>query len=567
MKNQHIVAELNKELSERFQLPADKIKMFIAGIIAELYILLKGGTGTGKSTLSKAIADFFGNCACDLTADGNGELVIEGGNGYRVQGTVGTQSSSFLGGLDVAKMTQGVRQVVFRKFLAHQIRFVDEAGRFNPYVWADLAQVLAEQEVTIEGVTLKLPRRGVFLFTMNPPSQRDPANMDLPPFAYSRIDMKLSLPAPSVSGNRKIIKRQGVNHNPMPRKYTPTDLQSIWDEVKTVKLDLAAEVALAAMVRSTSFCEKGGPEADKNQVIEAGMFPAVCNNCDHTKGMCCSQSTPLDSRVIDSCIGLAQALCYIDGRDTVTEKDILAAMPAVSEHRLFFPNQQVVNKEVHAREFTNAMYAAASSCIEVARNPAKVTKKRLEEIRAQKNPLVNEILDDFEAELKAEFAKVRSNLGTMSSAELKRAKEHLDDADAKLVEQMIQLRSTVTLNVTGDMDDPFIRDLFTSPEGEPFITDDASWCDLMEDGMATRTMEGITVRCEIGVFMVDFTSPEEADLFTVKCLQSDLVSVVDCYEPIHKELLKAGIIAKPEKTTSSVSPMATAFTADQGKLF
>lgn len=67
--------------------------------------------------------------------------------------------------------------------------------------------------------------------------------------------------------------------------------------------------------------------------------------------------------------------------------------------------------------------------------------------------------------------------------------------------------------------------------------------------------------------MVDFTSPEEADLFTAKCLQSDLVSVADCYEPIHKELLKAGIIAKPEKTTSSASPMATAFTADQGKLF
>lgn len=566
-KKSHIAQELIQELSTRFQFSdASTLKFMVAGIIAELYILLKGGTGTGKSTISKAIAEFFGNAACDLSADNAGNL-IEGGNGYRVQGTIGTQSASFLGGLDVAKMTQGLRQVVFRKFLTFPIRFVDEAGRFNPYVWADLAQVLAEQEVTIEGVTMRLPRRGVFLFTMNPPSPRDPANIDLPPFAYSRIDMKLSLPAPSVSGNRKIIKRQGVNHNPMPRKYTTDDLTYIWDEVKTVKLDLSAEIALAAMVRSTSYCEKGGLGCDKNQVIESGSFPSVCANCDHKDGsMVCSQSTPLDSRVIDSCIGLAQALCYIDGRSTVTEKDILAAMPAVSEHRLFFPNTQVINRETHTKEFVNKMYTASITCIEIARNPAKITKKRLEEIRAQKSPLVNEILDDFEAELKEAGKAMKAKLRSMTSSELKSTKEQLDSADVALIDQMIALRHSVTFQVNGEMDDPFTRAMFCSPEGEPFISDDDSWNDLMADGMATKTMEGVRITCEFGgVFSVDFQSPEEADVFRIKLADSD-VTLKDPYGPILKELTKAGIISKPVPA-STTNPDVTAFTADQGKLF
>lgn len=565
----HIAQELISELSTRFQFSDNStLKFMVAGIIAELYILLKGGTGTGKSTISKAIAEFFGNSAIDLTADAAGDLVVEGGNGYRVQGTIGTQSASFLGGLDVAKMTQGLRQVVFRKFLTFPIRFVDEAGRFNPYVWADLAQVLAEQEVTIEGVTMRLPRRGVFLFTMNPPSPRDPANIDLPPFAYSRIDMKLSLPAPSVSGNRKIIKRQGVNHNPMPKKYTTDDLHSIWDEVKTIELDLSAEIALAAMVRATSYCEKGGPSCDKNQVIESRSFPAACANCDHAKGsMVCSQSTPLDSRVIDSCIGLAQALCYIDGRDIVTENDIKIAMPAVAEHRLFFPNAQVINFETHTREFVNKMYSAASTCIEIAKNPAKVTKKRLEEIRAQKNPLVNEIIDDFEAEIREAGNVVRAKLASMTTRELKAAKEHLESADAKLVDQMVALRHSVTFQIQGDMDDPFTRALFCSPEGEPFISDDDSWDDLMADGMATRTMEGVRITCEFGgIFSVDFSAPDEADVFRTTLANTD-VTLKDPYGPILKELTKAGIVSKPSASAPTTKPEVSALTADQGKLF
>ena len=565
MKNKHIAVELIKELSERFQFSDENtLKFMVAGILAELKILLKGGTGTGKSTISKAIAEFFGNAACDLTADSEGNLV-EGGNSYRVQGTIGTQSSSFLGGLDIAQMTQGIRKVVFRKFLTFPIKFIDEAGRFNPYVWADLAQVLAEQEVTIEGVTMKLPRPGVFLFTMNPPNPRDPANIDLPPFAYSRIDMKLSLPAPSVSGNRKIIKRQGVNHNPMPRNYTPEDLTSIWDEVKTIGLDLSAEISLAAMVRATSYCEKGGLGCDKNQVIESGSFPSVCANCDHSKGsMVCSQSTPLDSRVIDSCIGLAQALCYIDGRDIVTEKDILAAMPSVAEHRLFFPNTQVVNRETHTKEFVNKMYGAASTCIEIARNPAKITKKRLEEIRSQKSPLVNEILDDFEAEIKEAGKAIRSKLASMTASELKVAKESLESADAKLVDQMIALRHSVTFKVN-NMDDPFNRAMMCSPEGEPFISDDDSWDDLIADGMATRTMEGVRITCEIGgFFSVAFCLPEEADIFRHK-IEMD-VDLQDPYGPIRNELTKAGIVSKTVSTPTH-QPQVTAFTADQGKLF
>lgn len=571
MKNQKIAQELIEVLGNKFQLPATVISIFVAGILAELTILLRGGTGTGKTEISKAVAQFFGNSAMDIA-----DTCIEGSNSFRVQGTIGTQSSSFLGGLDVAELTQGKRKVVFRKFLAHPIRFLDEAGRLNPYVWADLASLLAEQSVTIEGETFNLPRKGVFLFTMNPPNPRDPANTDLPPFAYSRVDMKMSLPAPGVGGNRRIIK--GASSAPVENRYSIKDLTAIWDEVKQVGLDLPAEIALATMVRSTTYCTKGGQSGDKNQVIEAGAFPAVCKECDYAKGTLgkvCSVCTPLDARALVSASQLAKALAYIDGRDTATEKDVLAAMPHVIEHRLHFPNQTVVNREEHAHSFVNAMYAASTDCITIARNPGRITEKRLAEIKQQKSPLLNEILDEFMEEIKAASAETRAKLGSMNTRELQQIRTAMSDADAKLVDQMLHARSTVMVKATTDLlNDPFFQQEFTSPEGEALFSPD-QWESLQEDGVATGQLPGVTMVWDAEKVTVSFKDPAEADSFREKLKASEYTILPAYTKSLRDDLTKAGIIipqptpvaAKPVAVNAAMSTATAPSTVAQGKLF
>lgn len=554
MKKQKIAQELIEVLGTKFQLPATAITIFVAGILAELTILLRGGTGTGKTEISKAVAQFFGNSAMDIAG-----TCIEGSNSFRVQGTIGTQSSSFLGGLDVAELTQGKRKVVFRKFLAHPIRFLDEAGRLNPYVWADLASLLAEQSVTIEGETFYLPRKGVFLFTMNPPNPRDPANTDLPPFAYSRVDMKMSLPAPGVGGNRRIIK--GASSVPVESRYSINDLTAVWDEVKQIGLDLPAEVALAAMVRSTTYCEKGGTSGDKNQVIEAGAFPAVCKDCDYAKGTLgkvCSVCTPLDARALVSATQLAKALAYIDGRPVATEKDVLAAMPHVIEHRLHFPNLTVVNREEHAHSFVNAMYAASNDCITIARNPGKITEKRLAEMKSQKSPLLNEILDEFMEEIKKASAEIRAKLGLMESRELQQIRSSLSDTDTKLVDQMLHARSSVMVKVTTDLlNDPFFQHEFTSPEGETLFSPD-QWESLQEDGVATGQLPGVTMVWDAEKVTISFMDAAEADSFRKK-LEATEYKVLPAYtKSLRDDLVKAGItIPQPSPVTPKVSAVNT----------
>lgn len=560
----HVFIEFIEELMARVIIPRQTAMMYTCGLLAEMIILLRGGTGTGKSTLAKHTSDFFG-ASCEYDADRFGNIRIAGGNSNRVQCTFGTQSRAFLGGPDIGKMATGITEVVFRKFITKPIRLFDEAGRLNPYVWADLAQLLAEYELDIEGETLRLPRKGTFIFTMNPPNPMDPANNELPPFILSRVNMKLALASPTVSANRKIA-RKDTTRVPMPKKYTQKDLEAAQDEFRAgVKLSLPADVALSTMVRATSYCKMGGEFCDKNEVIEAGMFPTCCANagekgpCDYAKVLPCTETNPLDARTLEAAGDLACALAYLDNRTEATVEDVVAAFSVVCEHKLNFYNTQFTSKAAHTKGFVTRLLASSQDCINLAKKSlqGKVSTKDIEGLKKGKNPLVTEIISDFEEEIANAAKKVRSSLAGMNSRQLREAKGHLADAEAALVDKMVTARLKVEVAVKDAAlaDQPAFRDVFRSPEDQPFIESEAGWETLLSEGFFDphETMANLTIEYFSGannVLILHFTDAVEADAFREKFAErigAMKASIIDPYRDIRAELEAASILPPAPK--------------------
>jgi len=571
-KLRHVFTELVDEIMDRVILPRTTATMYAAGILGEMIILLRGGTGTGKSTLAKLTSDFFG-ASCEFNPGAYGNIEIGGGDSNRVQCTYGTQSRSFLGGPDIGKMAMGITKVVFKKFITKPIRLLDEGGRLNPYVWADFAQLLAEYELDIEGETLKLPRKGVFIFTMNPPNPMDPANNELPPFILSRVNMKLSLASTTVSANRKIAKKD-TTRVPMPKRYTQRDLESAQDEFRAmVSLSTEANVAVSAMVRATSYCKKGGEFSDKNEVLEAGMFPICCANCDVAKGnIPCSQTNPLDSRTIEAASDLACALAYFDNRTEATVNDIVAAFSVVTEHRLNFYNAQYTSKTTHVKAFVNDLLSAASDCINLAKKAetGRITTKELEVFRNAGNPLVIELIPDFEEIIRNAAKKAREGLGAMNSRQLQDAKGNLSKGDADLVDKMIASRLRVEVEVHDKklVDQAAFRNLFKTPEGELLVDSDAAWDELLAEGFANtaNTLAGMNIEYFAAakkVLILNFTDSVYADEFRTSFatkVGAMNASVLHPYAGISGELAKAGIVIaqKEVATPPAVTTKATA---------
>ena len=562
-KLRHVFTELVEEIMARVIMPPVTAKMYAAGILAEMIILLRGGTGTGKSTLAKLTSEFFG-ASCEFKPSAYGNVEFGGGDSNRVQCTFGSQSRSFIGGPDIGKMATGITKVVFKKFITKPIRLFDEGGRLNPYVWADLAQLLAEYELDIEGETLRLPRKGVFIFTMNPPNPMDPANNELPPFILSRVNMKLSLASTSVSANRKIAQK-ATSRVAMPVRYSQTDLEAAQDEFKAnVRLSTEAEVAVSAMVRATSFCRQGGEFSDKNEVIESGMFPTCCANskgCDQVKGLIpCSESNPLDSRTIDAASDLACALAYFDNRTEATVDDIVAAFSVVAEHKLNFHNAEYTSKTTYVKGFVNRLHNAAKDCIDLARKASagRVTSKELENLGKGGHPLVMELIPDFEEIIRKAAAKTRGSIGTMNSRQLQDAKAGLSTTDAALVDKMIKARLQVDVEVLDKklIDSASFRALFVTPEGELLIDSDAAWDELLAEGFANtaNTLAGMNVEFFNGatkVLMLSFTDSVYADEFRASFANRvgfTSANILDPYNAIRGDLEKAGIVTKPKAT-------------------
>ena len=183
------------------------------------------------------------------------------------------------------------------------ILLADEINRAPPKTQAALLEAMEEKQVTIEGITHKLPAPFVTLATQNPIEQE--GTYPLPEAQMDRFLMKMSMGYPDRQEEKAILQRRklrGKDDYDIEQVTSPKKVVAMQKALETVHVDPAIMSYIVELVQRTR----------EDHRIITGASP----------------------RASQSLFKTSRASAAIDGRDYVIPDDIKAVALQVVSHRI-----------------------------------------------------------------------------------------------------------------------------------------------------------------------------------------------------------------------------------------
>src|SRR5256884_1881265 len=251
-------------------------------LLAEGHILIEDVPGVAKTSLAKAIAHSIS------------------GNMRRIQFTPDLLPSDVVG---VQIYDTGTRQFQFREgpVFAH-IVLGDEINRASPKTQSALLEVMAEHQVTVDGVTHPLPRPNFVVATQNPIDQQ--GTYALPEAQLDRFMMLLKIGYPSAEHEVRIVGDAIARR--LPEQLHPV---MTVDEMLGM-IDITRAVYMAPALQS---------------------FIVTITGATRTVAQLRLGASPRASNALATA---AQACAAFEGRPFVTADDVKAMARPVLAHRL-----------------------------------------------------------------------------------------------------------------------------------------------------------------------------------------------------------------------------------------
>ena len=262
------------------------VELALCALIANGHVLLEDVPGTGKTVLAKSIAASAG-------------IDFE-----RIQFTPDLLPTDITG-LNVVNVQNG--EFTFHKGpVFTSILLADEINRATPRTQAGLLECMEERQVTVDGVTRKLPDPFFVIATQNPIETA--GTFPLPEAQLDRFMMKLSMGFPSQDEEKKILERALTG-----------------DRLKVLEAVVTGEDILAWRQEASSV-------SVHNELVTyiTDIVKATRNRSDVAAGV-----SPRGSIALLRC---AQALAFIRGREYVVPEDIKELAVPVLAHRLVIPH-------------------------------------------------------------------------------------------------------------------------------------------------------------------------------------------------------------------------------------
>jgi MoxR-like ATPase len=250
------------------------------------HVLLEGAPGTAKTLLASAVARALG---MDFR---------------RVQFTPDMLPSDLTGTMTLAGGQLG--ELRFRPGpLFTQVLLADEINRTPPKTQAALLEAMAESQVTVDGVTHRLPTPFFVMATQNPIEQE--GTYPLPEAQLDRFAVKLIIGYPAADAEVAMLQlpRSGVGGSRLDgiqRIAEPSDVAALRTEVDSTHVAPELLQYVVAMVRNTR------------------TIPAVIVG-----------GSP---RAAVHLLAMAKAFARLSGRDFTTPDDVAALALPVLRHRL-----------------------------------------------------------------------------------------------------------------------------------------------------------------------------------------------------------------------------------------
>ncbi|GGY92645.1 AAA family ATPase [Shewanella fodinae] len=261
------------------------IRMALACILARGHLLIEDLPGMGKTTLSQALAQTLG-------------LSYQ-----RIQFTSDMLPADILG---VSIFDKQQAELVFHPGpIFRQMVLADEINRASPKTQSALLEAMAEQQITIDGITHLLPRPFFVVATQNPSEQS--GTFPLPESQLDRFMMRLSIGYPSQDAELKMLKSSNDKSLPLPQCLSAMELTQLQQQCDQVAASDALLAYILALVEGSRELNEG-----------YGLSP----------------------RAAKALLAAARAWAFIHGRQYLVPEDVQAIFVAVAEHRLRQSNQQ-----------------------------------------------------------------------------------------------------------------------------------------------------------------------------------------------------------------------------------
>lgn len=260
-----------------------ELELILSGLLAGGHVLLEDLPGLGKTLIAKTLAQATG---------------LDVG---RVQFTPDLMPADVTGSLLYDQRRQ---EFEFRAGpIFNNIVLADEINRAPSKTQAALLEAMQERQVTVDGVSHKLPAPFMVLATQNPIEFE--GTYPLPEAQIDRFLLRTSIGYPTEADDAEIIRRR------LERRTDVVELRPVVNQQTVLRLQASLE-----------------------DVVVSDAVVAYCVAIVHATRASASVSAGASPRGVEALVKLGRARAALSGRGYVTPDDIKAvAVPALA-HRI-----------------------------------------------------------------------------------------------------------------------------------------------------------------------------------------------------------------------------------------
>jgi len=296
------IAELQAAVEAVIRGKSETVKYALVTLFAGGHLLIEDVPGIGKTTLASALAKAL-------------HLSIQ-----RIQFTSDLLPSDVIG-LSIFNQRSGDFEWKQGPIFAN-IVLADEINRATPKTQSALLEAMAEEQVTIDGMSRRLPQPFMVVATQNPSEHH--GTYPLPESQLDRFMLRLQMGYPSLEDERQILRDRAAANpidtvRPVLSQEDVLDLQT---RVSRVRVDDALIDYLLQIVDATR----------KSELLELGVSP----------------------RGALALFRSAQALALVEGRDYCIADDIKRLVLPCFAHRVI-ANSRSSSLRNRSREAENAL--------------------------------------------------------------------------------------------------------------------------------------------------------------------------------------------------------------------